>query len=81
MYNFNLMAGYTPQFLRKTKDVPLQLARQKYPRPSVEKVSWQLALSYVFLHYKCNSITGRGAGGAKGPLNFSIYLCDDIEVL
>lgn len=78
MYNFNLMAGYTPQFLRKTKDVPLQLARQKYPRPSVEKVSWQLALSYVFaLKLQYNY----GEGGAKGPLNFSIYPFDDIEVL
>lgn len=39
MYNFNLLAGYSPEFLKKTKDVPLQLARQKYPRPSVDAVS------------------------------------------
>lgn len=78
MYNFNLMAGYTPQFLRKTKDVPLQLARQKYPRPSVEKVN-AAGIVVCFLHYKCKTITeGRGP---KGPLNFSIYPLDDIEVL
>lgn len=41
MYNFNLMAGYSTQFLNKTKDVPVQLARQKYPRPSVEKVCYR----------------------------------------
>lgn len=42
MYNFNLLAGYTPEFLKKTKDVPLQLARQRYPRPSVDAVSMEL---------------------------------------
>lgn len=39
MYNFNLLAGYSPQFLKKTKDVPLQLARRKYSRPTVEMVN------------------------------------------
>lgn len=38
MYNFNILSGYTPEFLRKTKAVPLMLARKKYPRYSVEKV-------------------------------------------
>ncbi|XP_052893559.1 carbohydrate sulfotransferase 11 [Anopheles moucheti] len=49
MYNFNLMAGYSPQFLRKTKDVPLQLARQKYPRPSVEKLQEAINESISFI--------------------------------
>lgn len=49
MYNFNLMAGYSPQFLRKTKDVPLQLARQKYPRPSVEKLKEAINESISFI--------------------------------
>uniref|UniRef100_A0A182QLH1 Carbohydrate sulfotransferase n=1 Tax=Anopheles farauti TaxID=69004 RepID=A0A182QLH1_9DIPT len=49
MYNFNLMAGYSPQFLRKTKDVPLQLARQKYPRPSVEKLQEAINQSISFI--------------------------------
>lgn len=39
MYNFNLMAGYSPQFLRKSNQVPLSLARKRYPRPSVKDVS------------------------------------------
>ncbi|XP_052862243.1 carbohydrate sulfotransferase 11 [Anopheles cruzii] len=49
MYNFNLMAGYTPYFLRKTKDVPLQLARQKYPRPTVEKLQEAINESISFI--------------------------------
>ena len=39
MYNFNLLAGYSPQFLKKSNVVPLTLARKKYPRPSVLEVS------------------------------------------
>lgn len=39
MYNFNLLAGYSPQFLKKSQIVPLTLARKKYPRPSVAQVS------------------------------------------
>ncbi|XP_044265531.1 carbohydrate sulfotransferase 11 [Tribolium madens] len=35
MYNFNILAGYSPNFLKKSKVVPLSLARQKYPRPSL----------------------------------------------
>lgn len=39
MYNFNLLAGYSPQFLKKSNVVPLTLARKKYPRPSVQEVN------------------------------------------
>jgi hypothetical protein len=39
MYNFNLLAGYSPMFLKKSQKVPLTLARKKYPRPSVKEVS------------------------------------------
>ncbi|XP_050093110.1 carbohydrate sulfotransferase 11 [Anopheles aquasalis] len=49
MYNFNLMAGYSTQFLNKTKDVPVQLARQKYPRPSVEKLRQAINGSISFI--------------------------------
>ncbi|XP_055528656.1 carbohydrate sulfotransferase 11 isoform X2 [Wyeomyia smithii] len=49
MYNFNLLAGYPPEFLRKTKDVPLQLARQRYPRPSVEVLQDAINSSISFL--------------------------------
>ncbi|XP_066249722.1 carbohydrate sulfotransferase 11-like [Euwallacea similis] len=36
MYNFNILAGYSPNFLRKSRTPPLHLARQKYGRPSLE---------------------------------------------
>jgi chondroitin 4-sulfotransferase 11 len=38
MYNFNILAGYSPQFLKKSQTVPLTLARKRYPRPSVSEV-------------------------------------------
>ena len=34
MYIFNRMAGYTVLDLEHTKRPPMNLARQKYPRPS-----------------------------------------------
>lgn len=40
MYNFNLLAGYSPQYLKKSNIVPLTLARRKYPRPSVAQVKY-----------------------------------------
>uniref|UniRef100_A0A1Q3FN39 Carbohydrate sulfotransferase n=1 Tax=Culex tarsalis TaxID=7177 RepID=A0A1Q3FN39_CULTA len=49
MYNFNLLAGYSPEFLKKTKDVPLQLARQKYPRPSVDALREAINGSISFI--------------------------------
>ncbi|KAI4478917.1 hypothetical protein M0802_014467 [Mischocyttarus mexicanus] len=38
MYNFNLLAGYSPQFLKASKAVPVSLARQKYPRHTAEEL-------------------------------------------
>ena len=38
MYIFNVLAGYDPKFLQKTKAVPLQLAREKYSRPTKEQL-------------------------------------------
>ena len=38
MYIFNVLAGYDPKFLQKTKAVPLQLARDKYSRPTKEQL-------------------------------------------
>ncbi|CRL06910.1 CLUMA_CG019471, isoform A [Clunio marinus] len=49
MYNFNLLAGYSPQFLKKSQVVPLTLARKKYPRPSVAQLSEALNTSISFL--------------------------------
>lgn len=48
MYNFNLLAGYSPQFLKKSQVVPLTLARKKYPRPSVAQVSWRLDKDFIW---------------------------------
>ena len=38
MYNFNILAGYSPEFLRKSNAVPLELARKKYPRVTMAQV-------------------------------------------
>lgn len=54
MYNFNLLAGYSPQFLKKTNVVPLTLARKKYPRPSIQEVGLKSFLCIItfFLLYR-----------------------------
>lgn len=39
MYNFNILAGYSPEFLKKSNAVPLELARKKYPRVTISEVS------------------------------------------
>lgn len=49
MYNFNLLAGYSPQFLKKTKLVPLTIARKRYPRPSVQELEMAMDDSVSFL--------------------------------
>ncbi|KAE8750440.1 hypothetical protein FOCC_FOCC002734 [Frankliniella occidentalis] len=49
MYNFNILAGYTPHFLKQSKVVPLQLARQRYPRPSIETLREALNSSISFI--------------------------------
>lgn len=38
MYNFNILAGYAPEFLRKSNIVPLELARKRYERVTVAQV-------------------------------------------
>jgi chondroitin 4-sulfotransferase 11 len=49
MYNFNLMANYTASFLNKTKEVPLELARRKYGRPTVAMIKKAQTDSITFL--------------------------------
>lgn len=49
MYNFNILAGYKPTFLQHTNQVALQLARQKYPRPTVNELNTALNDSIAFL--------------------------------
>ena len=47
MYIFNVLSGYSQEFLDKSRGVPLQLARDKYPRPSVKELSRALSLTNV----------------------------------
>ncbi|XP_019881593.2 carbohydrate sulfotransferase 11 [Aethina tumida] len=49
MYNFNILAGYKPKFLKKSKLVPMTLARQKYPRPSLQGLREAFNNSVSFL--------------------------------
>ncbi|XP_046436283.1 carbohydrate sulfotransferase 11 isoform X1 [Neodiprion fabricii] len=49
MYNFNLLAGYSAQFLKASKTVPLTLARQRYPRPTAKELATYLNDSVSFL--------------------------------
>ncbi|XP_031346032.1 carbohydrate sulfotransferase 11 [Photinus pyralis] len=53
MYNFNLLAGYSPKFLQQTKLVPLSLARQRYPRPSLSqlKTAFNNSVSFVIVRH------------------------------
>ncbi|KAJ9592409.1 hypothetical protein L9F63_015929, partial [Diploptera punctata] len=49
MYNFNVLAGYDPKFLKNSKLVPLNLARRRYPRPSLHALQQALNDSIAFL--------------------------------
>ncbi|PSN58011.1 hypothetical protein C0J52_08108 [Blattella germanica] len=49
MYNFNILAGYNPKFLKNSKLVPLNLARRRYPRPSLHALQEALNDSIAFL--------------------------------
>ncbi|KAJ8925890.1 hypothetical protein NQ315_009742 [Exocentrus adspersus] len=49
MYNFNILAGYSPRFLKKSKKVPMTLARQRYPRPSLQALKKAFNSSISFL--------------------------------
>jgi hypothetical protein len=53
MYNFNLLAGYSPQFLKKTNMVPLSLARKKYPRPSALQVNTENFYNLIKFYVCC----------------------------
>ena len=47
MYVMNVLAGYSQHFLARTSRVPLTLARDRYPRPSVGELEAMLGLSNV----------------------------------
>ncbi|XP_017863415.1 PREDICTED: carbohydrate sulfotransferase 11 isoform X1 [Drosophila arizonae] len=38
MFNFNVLAGYTPNYLLKTKKILLNLARERYPRVTLQEL-------------------------------------------
>ncbi|XP_049866124.1 carbohydrate sulfotransferase 11 isoform X2 [Pectinophora gossypiella] len=43
LYKFNILAGYDKKFLSKTRQLPLMLARKKFPRPSEEELKDAIA--------------------------------------
>ncbi|XP_077299023.1 carbohydrate sulfotransferase 11-like isoform X2 [Arctopsyche grandis] len=49
MYNFNLMANYSAKFLERSREVPLVLARRRYPRPSVDELKDAQNTSTTFI--------------------------------
>ncbi|XP_045594046.1 LOW QUALITY PROTEIN: carbohydrate sulfotransferase 11 [Procambarus clarkii] len=55
-YNFNLLAGFSETELLHSKDTPIQLARKRYARPSVEELqkfmnSSQQPLSFMIARH------------------------------
>lgn len=49
MFNFNILAGYSPELLKKTNIVPLELARKRYPRVSIKQLKKAQNDSITFL--------------------------------
>lgn len=49
MFTHSLLNSYSPDYLKKTKFVPLNLARQRYPRQSVAQLREAFNDSISFL--------------------------------
>ncbi|XP_018322881.1 carbohydrate sulfotransferase 11 isoform X1 [Agrilus planipennis] len=49
MYNFNILAGYNQKILDDVKQVPLSLARKRYPRPSAKELEEAIKNSLSFI--------------------------------
>lgn len=49
MYNFNILAGYSQELLKKSNIVPLELARKRYPRVSIKQLEKAQNDSITFL--------------------------------
>jgi chondroitin 4-sulfotransferase 11 len=49
MYYMNILAGYDLKYLQRTVATPLELARKRFPRPSVEDLHEALENSISFL--------------------------------
>jgi chondroitin 4-sulfotransferase 11 len=49
LYYFNLLGGYSANYLQKTHTPPLELARKRFPRPNQYELNEVLAASISFL--------------------------------
>lgn len=49
MFNFNVLAGYSPSYLHKTKKILLNLARERYPRVNLQEVRLSRFSKKLFL--------------------------------
>ncbi|KAL9905938.1 carbohydrate sulfotransferase 11 isoform X2 [Glossina fuscipes] len=49
MFNFNILAGYSPEFLHKTKEIFLHLARVRYPRVTLDELKQAQNDSITFI--------------------------------
>ncbi|XP_073820893.1 carbohydrate sulfotransferase 11 [Musca autumnalis] len=49
MYYFNILGGYDPKYLQKVETPPIELARQRFPRPYLQDLLDSLPSSLSFL--------------------------------
>ncbi|XP_055591852.1 carbohydrate sulfotransferase 11-like [Uranotaenia lowii] len=49
MYYFNILGGYDVRFLQRTRSSPIDLARQRFPRPSTAELNDYLSNTISFL--------------------------------
>jgi len=68
MFNFNVLAGYSPAYLRKTKKILLNLARERYPRVTLDEVGgvqglltppYPITTQFVWFYFGGNSCVRR----------------------
>lgn len=68
MYNFNILAGYSPAFLRKSNVVPLELARKRYERVTVDQVN---SIDFICIHNVLSTNIHE--------IEFHILLCENCD--
>ncbi|XP_077283689.1 carbohydrate sulfotransferase 11-like [Arctopsyche grandis] len=49
MYKFNILGGYKEDFLKRSRETPLTLARKKFPRPSLDYLEASIPGSISFI--------------------------------